>query len=283
MTDNTDDNGATRPSSPASRKVYFVSDHTGVTAEVLGHSLLARFDHLDIETATRPFINSRERAAAVLEEFTKLPRPPIVFSTITDPAIRELLSTGAETHLDLFGPFIKQLESSLGQQAATRVGAAHGIRDLGRYQARIDAVEFALTTDDGSNSKRYGSSEVIMVGVSRVGKSPTCLYLAMQYGVRASNYPLAEDDFERSSLPAPLAPYRTKLFGLTIDPGRLHELRSKRRPHTEYASAERCAYEVRQAEQLLRRHNAPFLDVTNVSVEELASQVLLRADLARHR
>ena len=283
MADNIGEDRPPQASHPASRKVYFVSDHTGVTAEVLGHSLLARFDHLEIDTATRPFINSGERATALLEEFKLLARPPIVFSTITDPDIRGILSAGAETHLDLFGPFMKQLENSLGQQAATRVGAAHGIRDLGRYQARIDAVEFALTTDDGSNTKRYGNSEVIMVGVSRVGKSPTCLYLAMQYGVRASNYPLAEDDFERSSLPVPLAPYRVKLFGLTIDPRRLHELRTKRRPGTEYASPERCAYEVRQSEQMLRRHNVPFLDVTNVSVEELASQVLLRADLARHR
>lgn len=265
------------------RRVYFVSDHTGVTAEVLGHSLLARFDHLDIDTATRPFVNSAERAQALVEEFTRLARPPIVFSTITDPAVRAVISSSADLHLDLFEPFMAQLEASLGQTAETRVGAAHGIRDLTRYQARIDAVEFALTTDDGSNTKRYGNSEVVMVGVSRVGKSPTCLYLAMQYGVRASNYPLAEDDFEHSSLPAPLAPYRSKLFGLTIDPRRLHELRAKRSPGTTYASPERCEYEVRQAERLLRRHNVPFLDVTLVSVEELASQVLLRADLARHR
>lgn len=276
-----DENGPERASAP--RQVFFVSDHTGVTAEVLGHSLLARFDHLDIETATRPFINNAERATELLAEFGRLSRPPIVFSTITDPSVRSILSPGADTHLDLFEPFMTQLESSLGQRAESRIGAAHGIRDLGRYQARIDAVEFALTTDDGSNTKRYGSSEVIMVGVSRVGKSPTCLYLAMQYGVRASNFPLAEDDFERSSLPDPLAPYRLKLFGLTIDPRRLHELRTKRSPGTGYASLERCEYEVSRSEQLLRRNNVPFIEVTNVSVEELASQVLLRADLARHR
>ncbi|HZJ08623.1 MAG TPA: pyruvate, water dikinase regulatory protein [Trueperaceae bacterium] len=267
----------------AARRVYFVSDHTGVTAEVLGHSLLARFDNLDIDTGTRPFVNTAERAEALVQEFESLAIPPIVFSTITDPELRSIISSRAEVHLDLFEPFMTKLEQVFGRQAASRVGAAHGIRDLARYQARIDAVEFALTTDDGSNTKRYGNSEVIMVGVSRVGKSPTCLYLAMQYGVRASNYPLAEDDFERSGLPAPLAPYRAKLFGLTIDPRRLQDLRAKRSPGTTYASPERCEYEVSKAQRLLRRHNVPFLDVTNVSVEELASQVLLRADLARHR
>lgn len=270
------------PHVPA-RRVYFVSDHTGVTAEVLGHSLLARFDDLHIETAARPFVNSDARAEALVQEFEHLPEPPIVFSTITDPAMRRRIGEHAGVHLDLFAPFMTELERALGKQPADRIGAAHGIRDLARYQARIDAVEFALTTDDGSNTKRYGSSEVVMVGVSRVGKSPTCLYLAMQYGVRASNYPLAEDDFEHSSLPEPLAPHRAKLFGLTIEPRRLNELRERRSPGTHYASLERCEYEVRQAERLLRRHNVPFLDVTNVSVEELASQVLLRADLARHR
>ena len=265
------------------RSVYFVSDHTGVTAEVLGHSLLARFDEDSIETSTRPFVDSLERADALVAELSQLPEPPIVFSTITDAAIRQRIAASGSLHLDLFEPFIHQLEVALGRQAATRVGAAHSIRNLPRYQARIDAVEFSLATDDGSNVGRYDRAEVVMVGVSRVGKSPTCLYLAMQYGVRASNYPLADDDFERPGLPEKLNEYRSRLFGLTIDPSRLHELRQRRRPGTGYASAERCEYEVAQAERLFRRHAVPFLDVTNVSVEELASLVLQRANLARHR
>src|SRR5690606_10219671 len=143
MTDNPADDGDTTGDAGVkhvqAQRVYFVSDHTGVTAEVLGHSLLARLDHLDIHTATRPFVNSRERAQALVEEFASLARPPIVFSTITDPEVRGVLSGRAQLHLDLFEPFMAQLESSLGQQAETRVGAAHGIRDLTRYQARIDA------------------------------------------------------------------------------------------------------------------------------------------------
>lgn len=267
----------------APRQVFFVSDHTGVTAEVLGHSLLARFDHLDIETATRPFINNAERATELVAEFGRLSRPPIVFSTITDPSVRSILSPGADTHLDLFEPFMTQLESSLGQRAESRIGAAHGIRDLGRYQARIDAVEFSLTTDDGSNVKRYDNADVVLIGVSRVGKSPTSLYLAMTYGVRAANFPLVEEDLETDSLPSALLDHRARLFGLTINPARLHELRTKRSPGTGYASLERCEHEVNRAERLYRRHNLPFLETTNVSVEELASQVLQRANLERHR
>lgn len=261
------------------RAVYFVSDHTGVTAEVLGHSLLARFEERDLLTTTRPFVNSVERADELVAELAALPDQPIVFSTITEQAVRERISAAVTHHLDLFSPFIEPLEEVFGYPAATRIGAAHGIRDLARYQARIDAVEFSLATDDGSNTNRYPQAEAVMIGVSRVGKSPTCLYLAMQYGVRASNYPLADDDFERSTLPQPIAPYGPKLFGLTIQPQRLYELRQRRRPNSEYASMPRCEYEVRRAESLFRQHGVPFVDVTHLSVEELAATLLQRRRL----
>ncbi len=265
------------------RRVYFVSDHTGVTAEVVGQSLLSRFDHVDIETVTKPFVSTVERAAEVAAEFGRLPEPPIVFTTVTDPEVRRIIADDAAVHFDVFDPYMTKLEAALGRPAAPVVGAAHSIRDLARYQARIDAVEFTLVTDDGSNVKRYGSSDVVMVGVSRVGKSPTCLYLAMTYGVKASNFPLVEEDLEGDSLPSALAPYRGKLFGLTISPRRLHELRTKRSPGTNYAALERCEFETQRAERLFRRHNVPFLDTTNVSVEELASQVLQRSNVERHR
>ncbi len=265
------------------KHVYFVSDHTGVTAEVVGQSLLSRFDHIDLETATKPFVSTLERAKEVVAEFAKLAAPPIVFSTITDPEVRKLVADAAAVHFDLFEPYAARLEQALGQPAVTVVGAAHSIRDLARYQARIDAIEFSLTTDDGANVKRYDNADVVLIGVSRVGKSPTSLYLAMTYGVRASNFPLVEEDLEADSLPRALASHRARLFGLTIDPRRLHELRTKRSPGTGYASIERCEFEVNRVERLFRRHNLPFLETTNVSVEELASQVLQRADLERHR
>ncbi len=265
------------------KRVYFVSDHTGVTAEVVGQSLLSRFDHVNIETHTKPFVSTVERAHEVAGEFRALPEPPIVFSTVTDPEVRRLIGESAAVHFDVFEPYMGKLEAALGHSAARVVGAAHSIRDLARYQARIDSVEFALTTDDGSNVKRYVKADVIMVGVSRVGKSPTCLYLAMTYGVRASNFPLVEEDLETEALPRALAAHRSKLFGLTIEPRRLHELRTKRSPGTSYASLERCEFETRRAERLFRHHNVPFLDTTNVSVEELASQVLQRSNVERHR
>ncbi len=271
------------PNTDEAFHVFFVSDHTGLTAEVLGHSLLARFDALSVITSTRPFVDSVGRADALAQELAALPRPPVIFSTITDAAVRARLSAAPGLHIDLFAPFLPSLAQAFGHEPATRVGAAHGIRDLARYQARIDSVEYALATDDGANVRRYGQAEVVMVGVSRVGKSPTCLYLAMQYGVRAANFPFADDDFRGDGLPEAIAPYREKLFGLTIRPGRLREIRQRRRPGSGYASAERCEFEVAQSERLYRRHGVPFQDVTNVSVEEVAALVLQRAGLERHR
>lgn len=265
------------------RSVYFVSDHTGVTAEVLGHSLLARFADVPVRTTTRPFVNTVPRVDALAAELAALPETPVVFSTITDERIRARLAAAPCLHLDLFEPFLGRLSATFERAPQERVGAYHGIRNLASYQARIDAVEYALATDDGSNTARYGRSEVVMIGVSRVGKSPTCLYLALQYGVRAANYPLADDDFERDGLPEAVAAYRGRLFGLTIAARRLHELRQQRRPGSDYADPQRCAFEVRQAERLFRRHGVPFQDASTLSVEELAALVLQRAGLERHR
>jgi [pyruvate, water dikinase]-phosphate phosphotransferase / [pyruvate, water dikinase] kinase len=265
------------------RQVYFVSDHTGVTAEVLGHSLLARFGDLSIRTSTRPFVNTPQRADELAAELAGLEAEPVVFSTITDVGVRERIAAAPCVHVDLFEPFLNRLEAVFESPPQAQVGAYHSIRDLASYQARIDAVEFALATDDGANVRRYGQAEAVMVGVSRVGKSPTCLYLALQYGVRAANYPLAEDDFESDALPAALAPHHARLFGLTIAARRLHELRQQRRPGSRYADLRRCEYEVRQAERLFRRHTIPFQDASSLSVEELAALVLQRAGLVRHR
>lgn len=265
------------------KDVYFVSDHTGVTAEVVGQSLLARFDHVEFAMTTRPFVDDVGRAEAVVEEWRKLAEPPIVFSSITDEAVRRVIAAHAGLHFDLFEPYIASLEATLGRPAAPTVGTAHSIRDLERYQRRIDAVEFALNTDDGANVRRYAKADVVLVGVSRVGKSPTSLYLAMNYGLRAANFPLADDDLLTPAMPAALAPHRAKLFGLTIAPARLYDLRSKRSPGTSYASLERCEFEVDRAMRLFQRNNVPYLDSTSVSVEELASQVLQRANLERRR
>jgi regulator of PEP synthase PpsR (kinase-PPPase family) len=275
----------TKNGTGARRTVFFLSDHTGITAEVLGHSLMARFEGLEPHYFTRPFVNSLEHADAVVEEINAAAVTdgvrPLVFSTLTDATISARLRESQGLFLDLFAPYLGPLESELGMAPTSRSGRYHRINDLARYQLRMDAVDFALATDDGLGSQHYARADIILTGVSRAGKTPTCLYLALQYGIRASNYPLAEDDFERTRLPEVLAPYRDKLFGLSIDPMRLHHIRRERKPGSAYAEVARCEFEVRRAEALFRALGVRFLNTTTASVEEIAATIMQLANLKR--
>lgn len=266
------------------RSIFFVSDHTGITAEVLGQSLMARFEGQALHYVTRPFVDSPEKVRAVAMEIDQAalegPRP-FVFTSITDPALAAALKGTRGLLLDLFAPYLGVLEAELGQRPSERVGRYHRISDLASYQMRMDAVDFALTTDDGLGTQLYGRADIILTGVSRAGKTPTCLYLGLQYGIRASNYPLADDDFGKLALPETLEGYRSKIFGLTIDPVRLHQIRRERKPNSSYATLERCEFEVRRAEDLFRAQKVAALNTTTTSVEEIAATIMQAANLTR--
>lgn len=258
------------------RTVFFVSDHTGITVESLGHSLLAQFDDVELDFVTRRFVDDVEKArrvAAEIEERTT-DEAPIVFTTLSDPAVLKILDGTGATLLDLFEPFLSRLQTELDRPPMNRVGRFHGVLDAARYQNRIDSVDFSLATDDGLGADAYPHADTILVGVSRVGKTPTCLYLALHYGLRAANYPLADDDFMRADLPAPVKPHRGKLFGLTINPLRLQQIRQKRRPGSTYASLPQCEMEVREAENMFKVNGIPFLSTTTASVEEIAATIM---------
>lgn len=266
------------------RSVFFISDHTGITAEVLGHSLMARFEGQALHYVTRPFIDSLAKVQAVAAEIDEAAAGgfrPIVFSTLSDPAVAAALGKTKGLLLDLFAPYLDVLGSELGVRPSERVGRYHRIADLASYQLRMDAVDFALTTDDGLGTQHYGRADIILVGVSRAGKTPTCLYLGLQYGIRAANYPLAEDDFERLRLPETLQPFRAKVFGLTIDPLRLHAIRQGRKSNSRYAELSRCEFEVKRAEALFRALGVTFLNTTTTSIEEISATIMQAAGLKR--
>ena len=266
-------------------RVYFVSDHTGVTAEMLGRSLLSRFDDLEARLVTRSFIDSVDKARLLVEEINRSEQPALVVSSISQAEVRSQVEEAEALVLDLFGAFLEPLASFLGREPHQRIGSFHGLRNIARYQERIDAVEYAVGTDDGLGTNNYDKADVILVGISRVGKTPTCLYLAMHYGLYAANYPLADEDFERHDLPVPLKPYREKLYGLTIDPLRLQQIREARRGGSEYASLQRCRYEVARAESLFRLVGLAYTNTTVVSVEEIAAGLMQddRLELRRGR
>jgi regulator of PEP synthase PpsR (kinase-PPPase family) len=267
------------------RSAFFVSDRTGITAEVVGHSLLTQFDELEFNETTLPFIDTPEKVEEAVQEINQAARRdgvrPIVISTLVGEAMSALLTQAEALVLDCFQIFIASLEQELGMKSSHAVGRSHSAVNSS-YFRRIEAVNFALSYDDGQATRELVNADVVLVGVSRCGKTPTCLYLALQYGIRAANYPLIPEDFGTMRLPGQLQPCRNKLFGLTILPDRLHQIRSERRPGSKYASLQNCVSEVREAEALLRNEAIPYLDTTHRSIEELASTILHHANLARH-
>ncbi|MBV8341014.1 MAG: kinase/pyrophosphorylase [Gammaproteobacteria bacterium] len=259
------------------RTVFFVSDQTGVTAETLGHSLMTQFEGLEFRPVTLPFTSSLDKAheavrridAAAQEEGLR----PIVFSTLVQDDLRDVVMTANGLFLDLFSTFVGPLERELNTRSTHRAGRAHGIADLAAYTTRINATNFALANDDGIGGD-YSHADIVLVGVSRVGKTPTCVYMALQYGVFAANYPLTEDDLESGNLPPRLAAFRGKLYGLTISAERLQQIRTERRPDSRYASRPQVQYELRAAQALFARYAIPSLDSTECSIEEIASRIL---------
>lgn len=267
------------------RAAFFISDRTGITAEMLGHSLLTQFESVRFEEITLPFVDTPEKAHDIVSRINETASAdgvrPLVISTLVDTKIAAIVGSANALFLDCFEIFISPLEKELGVPATHTVGRSHSVSNLVDYYKRIDAVNYALGHDDGVSTRDLSEADIILVGVSRSGKTPTCLYLAMQYGIRAANYPLIPEDFDTMQLPPQLRALRERLRGLTIKPERLQQIRNERRPGSKYATLANCTYEVREAEALMRQEGIPCLDTTSKSVEELATTILHEAKLVR--
>ncbi|MDN3518341.1 pyruvate, water dikinase regulatory protein [Aquisalimonas lutea] len=266
------------------RTVFFISDRTGITAETLGHSLLTQFD-VELEQVTLPFVDDVNRAQRAVEQINQVATEsgarPIVFSTVVKTEVRDHLRQCHATFFDFFETFVSPLERELGVPSSHAIGQAHGRGDDRLYDVRIDAMNFALNNDDGASTRHYSDADVIIVGVSRTGKTPVSIYLALQYGIYAANYPLTDEDLLSGRLPAALRPYRKKLYGFSIQAERLREIRHERRPNSHYASLQQCQMEVARAEGLFRRESIPFVKTTSISIEEIATTMILDIGLKR--
>jgi [pyruvate, water dikinase]-phosphate phosphotransferase / [pyruvate, water dikinase] kinase len=270
---------------PTRRTVFFISDRTGITAEVLGHSLMTQFEEASVRQVTLPFVDTPDKVAEVVEKVAAAAARdgvrPVIFSTLIDDELRSGLDGADALVLDFFDTFIGPLEAELSQRSSHTTGRAHGMADLVSYTRRIDAMNFALANDDGITTRHYEEAEVVLVGVSRSGKTPTCLYMALHYGVYAANYPLTPEELELGRLPQTLEPYKKKLFGLTIEAERLSQIREGRRPDSTYSSDNQVRFEIQQALDMFDRYRIPFLDTTKHSIEELSTTILHRRKLKR--
>ena len=268
------------------RTVFFVSDGTGITAQMLGHSLLTQFEGVEFKQITLPFVDSLEKAeeclARIEAESANGAGQAVVFSTLVNQDVRQVIRKSKALFIDFFETFIDPLEAGLGIKSSHTIGRSHSAMDKKEYQQRIEAINFAMAHDDGASHRELSEADVILVGVSRSGKTPTSLYLALQFGVKAANYPLIPEDFQRMQLPEALRSQKTKLYGLTIAAERLHEIRKERRPGSHYADLENCRFEIEEAAKLMRREGIRSMNSTSKSIEELATTILRELKIPRH-
>lgn len=262
----------------SNRTVFFISDGTGITAETFGNAILAQFE-VKARHIRLPFVDSADKAYQAVRQINHMENldgnRPIVFTTLVNMEILGIIERGCHGMLlDMFGTFVHPLENELQLKSNHRIGRFSDASKSKEYQDRIEAINFSLAHDDGQSNRDLDQSDIILVGVSRSGKTPTSLYLAMQYGLKASNYPLIPEDFERQQLPMALLAHRAKLFGLTIKPDRLSEIRHERRPNSRYASLENCRFEISEAEAMMRRSGIRWLSTTTKSIEEIATTIL---------
>jgi regulator of PEP synthase PpsR (kinase-PPPase family) len=260
------------------RIVFFVSDGTGITVEALGHSLLSQFESINFTQVRLPFIDTEEKAREVVARINAQGETdgirPIIFTTLINPRLAEIVHTADAFCISYFETFLSPLEMELGVKSSHTVGRTHGSTNSSDYKHRIDAINYTLLHDDGITDQGLEKADVVLVGVSRCGKTPTSLYLAMQFGLKVANFPLIPEDFERNQLPSSLERHRNKLFGLTIQPERLAQIREERRPHSRYASLANCRHEVTEAEKMMRREGIRWLDSSTKSIEEISTTVL---------
>lgn len=265
------------PLPDAGRTVFFVSDGTGITAETLAHSILSQFE-LRFKKVRLPFTDTPDKAHEATRRINDAinidGKQPIVFSTLVQEDLAVIIRRANAMHMDLFHTFVSPLEQELGVKSLHTVGRSHLSADSEKYSHRIEAINYSLAHDDGQSNKNLEEADVILVGVSRSGKTPTSLYLAMQYGIKAANYPLIPEDFDREKFPPGLALHKKKIFGLTITPERLSAVRNERRPGSKYASLENCRYEINEAEKMMKKEGIRWMSSTAKSIEEIAATIL---------
>lgn len=260
--------------------IFYVSDGTAITAETVGHSLISQFDGIKFKEVRIPFIDSKVKAQIAADSIQAASDDcqPLVVNTVVDIKLRKIIHSGGGLKLDPFNRLLRKIESTLEVKRSPIVGKTHGIKNSEAYTARMDATNYALNHDDGV-SIDYAEADIILLGVSRSGKTPTCLYLALQYGVKAANYPLTEEDLDILKIPDNILKYKEKAYGLTIDPFRLAQIRAERRAGTKYSNIRQCQREVSDAESMYLRSGIEFLSTTDTSIEEISGKVLVALKL----
>lgn len=257
--------------------VYFISDSTGISAETMGNALLAQFPTVPFERRLIPFLRTTREAEEVREQLNRAmdgPVEPIVFLTVVDEEVREVLLGTRAPVIDFVSGHLARIEAQLGLSSDHAPARLHGVGDVRRYNRRMQAVEFAIEHDDGQSVRAIQRADVILIAPSRCGKTPTSMYLALMHGVFVANYPLVDEDFENGNLPQTIADLSDRCFGLLTSPKRLSEVRGERRPDSRYASVDQTHWELSRARRIYDYYGIPFVDSSSKSVEEMSTLIL---------
>lgn len=267
------------------RTAFYISDGTAITSEVFGHALLSLFP-TQFKHVTVPFIETLQQAREAREWINSCKSSngerPIVFHTFVDSELRDIIAASDAMEYDFLNHFTGTIEKELGVAAVPKTHRTHSMHEK-TYDFRIDAMNYALMNDDGGNMKNMDDADIILIGVSRSGKTPASLYLALNYGIKAANYPFVEEDMDDLKLPPELQANKKKLFGLTITPQRLAAIRNGRQANSRYASLRQCRIELKEVELLYKKQKIPYLDSTHLSVEEISAKILAQTKLERHK
>lgn len=257
--------------------VFFLSDSTGISAETMGNALLIQFPDRIFDRTLIPFIATIEEARNVVARLDAAmdgPVQPLAFMTAAQDDIREELMKSRCQVMDFFGMHMGRVEELLDERGARIASKLHGVNDIKRYNNRMAAIEYAIEHDDGQSMRALDKAQLILLAPSRCGKTPTTMFLALQYGIFVANYPLVEEDFDTTELPRPVRHLRDRCFGITTTVARLSQVRQERRGSSRYASPEQCSFEIRQSEAMFRAHRIPMINSSAKSVEEMSAVIL---------
>lgn len=260
------------------RSVFYVSDSTAMTAKGLGKSLLAQFDNIAFIEYLRPYIDTEPKVLQLVNELKHAQvldgQAPIIFASMMDETLMAALSSQVSGVIDILKPFMQQLELMMAEKSSRAVGRAHNASNVDVYKKRIEAIDFTLATDDGLQINNYDHADIILLGISRSGKTPTALYLTLNFGLKVANFPFTADDLPRFTLNPAHERNRFKLIGLMISPARLQSIRRERRPESKYADHLQIMLELDALNELFFREKIPFIDTTTRSVEEIAASIM---------
>lgn len=257
-----------------SKDVYFLSGSTGILAEDLGKALLCQFPEISFNEEKIPFIRTEEDAWKAREHILKRSsgRHPLVFSTIMNPELIGILDAPEIEFFNICDTYLNRLAELLEAEPLRESGFSRHLDDT-TMAKRVSAIQYCIAHDDGSLTRDYDEAEVILLGVSRSGKTPVSVYLATQMGIKTANYPLVCEDLNAYRLPMDIIRNKKRVVGLSTTPEILHHIREKRYKDSSYAKLATCVKELSQAHQIFLNYQIPVIMSDGRSIEETATQV----------